>query len=1054
MEDSEESFDTGFVDLFEHSSDDESPIARLKTIVLSIDWEINDQVLTQFNDELLALKDTWSDDQVRLVYVQALEKISKYIYQQKSEAHPNAIKLLLTFYYDLEKIVLDDDLDEEEVKEMLREDVRKFEQLKQQIGTSVQPQEGGDESPASSLPGKSISEMGDPSPVLFDLKAYILGMDWEITDKELGDLGKEVSRLETEFAGNKPRLLFLQGIGALGGYIKLKKSNAHSDAFKLLYSFYEGLEKIVETDLSRAEEKEILLTEVEKFEQFKQTIASTITPEGLTADATTDDGSTAGAGEDVVAPAFADVPDEVQGFQAEQEAAELEGGDSLDVESKLENFFSDEEAVQEDSPASALVEESAPLPKEALEKIDSFFGEEGESNAAAFSVSAEEALRGVDVETEADDDSDEEALPTQDDGIPLPALSESEEEDAQGFNPDVDDQAPPEAEESQIADSVGDLFEEEEPDTTSAAETALAGVDVETDADDDSDEPPLPQMDDEIAPALSFEEEEEEISSDDEPLPGDIEDRLDAFFDGDEEEVLAPEIGDEDNSEPVLDEVDSFFDEEEPDTLMAESEPSETEQVAESAEVESEIESFFGDDGNESDDDLFRQADEEVVLEPESAEDEPLGLDADSEEVSEPLDEEPAFTLSNEEPAEEVVFEAIAEDDELPGEDIPVAIIEEDDQDPESLVSSFGTGSDEEEFFASIDERVDEPGEFQMEILDESDDLEDGILAEAAEPIADTAEELDNEVDESEEEIGDPETAALIDEDEDDEEEFSFTSDDPLADLRAGIASLGIEINDQIIEGIYSEVNSLRHRLMTRPVEKTFLQLLSTIVQHIGQYRYEASAEAHGLLLSVFDKLELVQNAGTEHEQAQETLLAETCKVLLWQQKMLDRQAVKKGDQLTFIAPVRSESSEEAEAASVEDVEEFLRSEEPGTDDFSAVFEPVDDDESPVEAGSLEESDFNAVFEEVAEETEELTTELDEEIVQPLEASEEIDELVDTEISGDEIDLLKEVEREPIPVEEGDEAPLATLVKKEIEALRESLRDEIRELKEQLKGRD
>ena len=44
MEETEDFLDTGFVDLFEHSSNNGSPISRLKTIVLSLDWEINNEI--------------------------------------------------------------------------------------------------------------------------------------------------------------------------------------------------------------------------------------------------------------------------------------------------------------------------------------------------------------------------------------------------------------------------------------------------------------------------------------------------------------------------------------------------------------------------------------------------------------------------------------------------------------------------------------------------------------------------------------------------------------------------------------------------------------------------------------------------------------------------------------------------------------------------------------------------------------------------------------------------------------------------------------------------
>lgn len=112
----DESYYSDADDLFEFSTDDESPISRLKSLVLSIDWEITDEVLLQFNEELLDLKDIWAGNTINLVYVQALEKISKYIYQNKADSHPNAIKLLLTFYYNLEKIVSSEELSEDEKK--------------------------------------------------------------------------------------------------------------------------------------------------------------------------------------------------------------------------------------------------------------------------------------------------------------------------------------------------------------------------------------------------------------------------------------------------------------------------------------------------------------------------------------------------------------------------------------------------------------------------------------------------------------------------------------------------------------------------------------------------------------------------------------------------------------------------------------------------------------------------------------------------------------------------------------------------------------------------
>ena len=126
--------------------------------------------------------------------------------------------------------------------------------------------------------------------------------------------------------------------------------------------------------------------------------------------------------------------------------------------------------------------------------------------------------------------------------------------------------------------------------------------------------------------------------------------------------------------------------------------------------------------------------------------------------------------------------------------------------------------------------------------------------------------------------------------------------------MRNCVASLGLEINDSILGSLFDEVNNLQNLWISQPAEKTFLQLLSTVAQHIDHYRHEASPEAHGLLMSGFDKLERSRLAGVDKTEVQESLLSETTKVLIWQQKMLTRKAAEQGE------------------------------------DFSAIFEAVDDD--------------------------------------------------------------------------------------------------------------
>ena len=515
-----ESFSTDYVDLFEPLGDDDAPIARLKTINLSIDWEITDDILHQLNDELQDLKDVWAGNKINLIYVQALEKIGRYISVEKANSHPNAIKLLLTFYYNLEKIVSSPTMSEEEKKQLLLLDVKRFDQFKVQIAPSKEMRGPAVRSvtsepqPVATAEETLVPSVREHKNVLTNLKAIVLGIDWEISDQELVSLSEEINKLEKIFSESRAKLIFLQGISALGSYIRSAKSSAHPDAFKLFRSFYEGLERIYTEVLTKDQEKAVLLAEVKKFNAFKAVIATTssamVVPadDSVSAEKETDEEKGG-----VIAPAFSDMPDDVRGFREEGEARS-------DINKRVASFLGEQEEAESqvgDEVGSAT--ESVPGGLEVDSRLDSLFGDEEEAVSTA--EASDLALAGVDVETEADDDSDERALPLQG-GRLAPALAEISGQD-QGMA------------ELSVAESLLEDF--------SGAESVIPGVDVETEADDESDEPVLPATQEGVAPALVFTEEEygfreAEFAGDLDEGESDLEDRLDSFFGAEIEESL------------------------------------------------------------------------------------------------------------------------------------------------------------------------------------------------------------------------------------------------------------------------------------------------------------------------------------------------------------------------------------------------------------------------------------------------------------------------------------------------------------------------------------
>lgn len=171
-------------DSVERSIDlEHSPLKDLKMIVLSIDWEINDEDMTKFIDQVEKLKATYEYDRIILLFLQILGSLGKYIRTNKGNAHPSAIKVLNSVYTSLEKVILTKGISEEEKEKILLIEIKRFKELKElvelkkpvtvkekdeKISTDMEPN-AKEQKPDIVLPK-------EPQP-LGDIKAEALGAD-------------------------------------------------------------------------------------------------------------------------------------------------------------------------------------------------------------------------------------------------------------------------------------------------------------------------------------------------------------------------------------------------------------------------------------------------------------------------------------------------------------------------------------------------------------------------------------------------------------------------------------------------------------------------------------------------------------------------------------------------------------------------------------------------------------------------------------------------------------------------------------------------------------
>ena len=726
----DEDFDTDEVDLFEFTTEEDSPLTQLKSVVLSLDWEITDETLADLADEINHLREQelFQADKVSQVYLQGLNKIGQYIQSEGAYAHKNAIKLLLTLFYDFEKILSSETITGSEITTLLKADVRKFKILQYQIA-----QKHGAEAEFTEESGPDL--ILTDSEALQGIQSVILELDWEVTDEGLQHMTDQLENLKKKFADNKYIQVLVQGLFSLKTYIYEERAKAHPEAFSLLHTFCRGLEALIENeDLSDEERQTIVVDKINRLNNLKNLIADVAAKrvQDLDEDAiepiakTVEDkffdedldieteglGATPVTEEKIAGETAAAAPAETIGFDEDEEPGLLAAEDTGEEPEVAP-------ALAESPDEEGLDLDEAP-PEELEEKLESFFGEDkktpepqAEEEAVAEAPEAEEELEAM---FEGEEEEPEIA----------PALAESPVEE--GLNLD---EAPPEELEEKLEFFFG--TDEESPALEAGKDTLAETVEHDIEPAEEIQE--VADFGDEeevidVVPALAGSPEDAGYTAGEDELvegpPEELEDKLGFFF-GEDEKTPEPEAEEEAVAEAPAEPPEAekgleamFEGEEEPDIAPALAESPDEEGLdldeAPSEELEDRLESFFGED--------------EKTPEPE-AEEEAVGEAPEAEEKLEAM-----FEGEKEEPE---IAPALAESPDEEGLDLDEAPPEELE---ERLESFFGEDEEaavpqEEETITeeSIDEVAvameEEPGAEEEVLLTPS--IEEPALDEAIE---------------------------------------------------------------------------------------------------------------------------------------------------------------------------------------------------------------------------------------------------------------------------------------------------------------------------------
>lgn len=133
------------------------PLAELKKIVLSIDWEITPEAVESFLAQIRLLKEVYQNDKVATMFLQILGSLGQYVKSNRSKAHPATFSLLNSVFARLEEVTNHPGMPELTKRKLLQAQMSAYQQLREKI--SQRRQAADDRKPAPAAPEPPVPQV-------------------------------------------------------------------------------------------------------------------------------------------------------------------------------------------------------------------------------------------------------------------------------------------------------------------------------------------------------------------------------------------------------------------------------------------------------------------------------------------------------------------------------------------------------------------------------------------------------------------------------------------------------------------------------------------------------------------------------------------------------------------------------------------------------------------------------------------------------------------------------------------------------------------------------
>lgn len=103
-----------------------SPLKDMKSVILSIEWEINDHILEQLEDEINKLYLTFTGDRIVQGFLRIIRFLGRYVRVRGQMSSQDSINLLLSVYDHFENVMVTDKMPEAQKYTILLDNIKRY----------------------------------------------------------------------------------------------------------------------------------------------------------------------------------------------------------------------------------------------------------------------------------------------------------------------------------------------------------------------------------------------------------------------------------------------------------------------------------------------------------------------------------------------------------------------------------------------------------------------------------------------------------------------------------------------------------------------------------------------------------------------------------------------------------------------------------------------------------------------------------------------------------------------------------------------------------------